>query len=280
MRQSTKKAVSLRRFGARVIGIVTGANCQEAAAWDALAECDLAEFRADLFDSRAIPEAYRALRAERDRRGLSFGILATLRLKRDGGAWPDAEADRRAGIWEELAAGGPGSAPEWFDLEIEEIAALAPAARDALARSGAGILLSHHDFSGCPSPARLRALLDDMLAFRPAGVKFAVTCRSAAEVGALMAFAREAAGASPSAAVFSMGPIGRASRILAPALGCRLAYGFLTGAPVAPGLFSAHDLGRRLDEFSASLPGDLLAPGAEARLLDWADARLQGVPLE
>jgi hypothetical protein len=70
VRQSTKKAVSIRRFGARVIGIVTGANSEEAAAWDALAQCDLAEFRADLFDPSRIPQAFRAFRAERDRRGL------------------------------------------------------------------------------------------------------------------------------------------------------------------------------------------------------------------
>jgi hypothetical protein len=49
---------------------------------------------------------------------------------------------------------------------------------------------------------------------------------------------------------------------------------------VAPGQLSARDLGRRLDDFSASLPGELLAPGAEPRLLDWAEARLQGVMLE
>jgi hypothetical protein len=95
-----------------------------------------------------------------------------------------------------------------------------------------------------------------------------------------MAFAREAAAASPLASVLSMGGPGRAMRVLGPALGCPLAYGFLTGAAVAPGQLSARDLGRRLDDFSASLPGELLAPGAEPRLLDWAEARLQGVMLE
>jgi 3-dehydroquinate dehydratase type I len=280
VRQSTKKAVAIRRFGARVIGIVTGANSEDAAAWEALAECDLAEFRADLFEPSRIPAAYRAFRAERDRRGLAFGTLFTIRLTRDGGAWPDAQAEHRAGIWEELAGGDPGPAPVWFDLEIEEIARLPPSLRNAISAGSAGILLSHHDFSGCPSRERLRALLGDMLRFRPAGVKFAVTCRTREEVLDLMAFAREAAAASPLAAVLSMGAPGRAMRVLGPALGCPLAYGFLTGAAVAPGQLSAHDLGRRLDDFSASLPGESLAPGAEARLLDWAEARLQGVPLD
>jgi 3-dehydroquinate dehydratase type I len=280
VRQSTKKAVSIRRFGARVIGIVTGANCGEAAAWDALAQCDLAEFRADLFDQSRIPQAYRAFRAERDRRGLSFATILTLRLSRDGGAWPDAQAERRAEIWEALAAGGKDSAAEWFDLEVEEVAGLSPSVRKAMESGRSGILLSHHDFSGCPSRERMRALLADMLAFGPAGVKFAVTCRNRDEVIALMAFAREAAAAAPLAAVLSMGAPGRALRVLGPALGCPLTYGFLTGAAVAPGQLSAPDLGRRLDDFSVSLPGELLAPGAEPRLLDWAEARLQGVLLE
>lgn len=280
VRQSTKKAVSTRRFGARVIGIVTGANASEASAWDALAGCDVAEFRADLFDPSRIPEAYHAFRAERDRRGLAFGILFTIRLKRDGGAWPDAEADRRAEIWAALAGRAPGQAPAWFDIEIEEMPRLASAIRSAVESGGSGIILSHHDFSGCPAPERLRALLRDMLAFRPAGVKFAVTCRDRGEAASLIAFAREAAAASPLAGVLSMGAPGRALRVLGPALGCPLAYGFLTGAAVAPGQLSAAELARRLDEFTASLPGDLLAPGAEPRLLDWAEARLQGVPLE
>jgi 3-dehydroquinate dehydratase type I len=280
VRQSTKKAVSIRRFGARVIGIVTGANSEEAAAWDALAQCDLAEFRADLFDPSRIPQAFRAFRAERDRRGLSFATILTIRLCRDGGAWPDAQAERRGEIWQALADGGPEAASEWFDLEIEEIPRLSPELRNAFARGGSSILLSHHDFTGCPSRERLRALLGDMLAQRPAGVKFAVTCLDRRETIALMAFAREAAAASPLASVLSMGGPGRAMRVLGPALGCPLAYGFLTGAAVAPGQLSARDLGRRLDDFSASLPGELLAPGAEPRLLDWAEARLQGVMLE
>lgn len=296
MRESTKKAIPVRRFGARLIGIVTGANHKDGAAWDALADCELAEFRADTFLDPAAPSDAGRLRgafldflSERDRRGLSFGTLLTLRLRRDGGAWPDAEADRRPRVWESLGCAGPDSvsdrAPDWIDIEIEEWGRLPSAFRNALAASGIEVLLSHHDFSGCPPRDRLRALLRDMLAFGPAGVKFAVTCGARPEVLDLMAFAREAAAATPAsgakpviAGILSMGAAGRAMRVLGPVLGCPLAYGFLTGSAVAPGQLSAAGLGRRLDDFSASLPGDLLAPGAEPRLLDWAEARLQGEP--
>jgi 3-dehydroquinate dehydratase-1 len=285
VRDSTKKANPVRRFGARVIGIVTGSNRHDPAAWDALAECDLAEFRADTFGpAEGRPDPERAARefldfaAERDRRGLACGTLFTIRLRRDGGAWPDAEAARRARAWEALAA--DGRAPDWLDLEIEEYPRLPAALREALGASGPRILLSHHDFAACPPPERLRALLREMAAFRPGGVKFAVACATRAETVALMAFAREAAAASPCAGVFSMGAVGRASRVLGPALGCPLTYGFLTGAAVAPGQLSAAELGSRLDRFASELPGELLAPGAESRLLDWAEARLQGEPLD
>lgn len=286
VRQSTKKATLIRRFGARVIGIVTGANRHDPAAWAELSECDLAEFRADTFlnpsgdpDPARLADEFLSFRSERDRRGLAFEILLTIRLRRDGGAWPDAQAGLRAGTWEALAAGaGTDPAPDWVDVEIEEYPRLSASLRDGLSASGARLILSHHDFAGCPTRDGLSALLREMLAARPAGAKFAVTCATRAEVLALMDFAREAAAATPHASVLSMGSVGRAMRVLGPVLGCPLAYGYLVGPAVAPGQLSAPEIGRRLDRFSAELPGDLLSPGAEPRLLDWAEARLQGEP--
>ena len=237
MRESTKKATLARRFGARLTGIFTGANCQDPAAWAALADCEFAEFRGDTFigesdhpDPRRLVEAFLAFRSERDRLGLPFRILFTLRLRRDGGAWPDAQAGRRAEIWEALVPGaGKDAAPDWMDIEIEEYPRLAASLRNGIAGSRVELLLSHHDFAACPPRHRLGALLGEMLSARPEGVKFAVTCATRAETLDLMGFAREAAAASPMACVLSMGSVGRALRVLGPVLGCPLAYGFLTG---------------------------------------------------
>lgn len=280
MRESTKKASSTRRFGARVIGIVTGANRNDPAMWDALSECDIAEFRADLFDPRRIPEEFLSFRADRDRRGLSCATLLTIRLARDGGAWQDAHADRRLEIWEALGCAGREPAPDWIDIEVEEYGRLPAAFRNGVEASDVRLLLSHHDFSACPPRESLDSLLSDMLAHRPDGVKFAVTCADRGEIPGLMAFARAAAETSPNACVLSMGEAGRAMRVLGPVLGCPLAYGFLTGKAVAPGQLSAAAIARGLDDFSAALPADLMNPGGETRLLDWAEARLQGVPID
>ncbi|MBW8888248.1 MAG: type I 3-dehydroquinate dehydratase [Fibrobacteres bacterium] len=245
----------------------------------------MAEFRADTFagdsgiaDPGRLADEFLSFRSERDRRGLAFGTLLTVRLQRDGGAWPDARSPHRAVIWEALGCAGTDPVPDWVDIEIEEYPRLPVALRDGLSASGARLLLSHHDFAGCPAPDRLSALLREMLAWRPAGVKFAVSCATRAEVLALMGFAREAAAAAPQACVLSMGAVGRALRVLGPALGCPLAYGYLAGQAVAPGQLSAAEIAQCLDRFSAELPGDLLSTGAEPRLLDWAEARLQGEP--
>jgi hypothetical protein len=77
-----------------------------------------------------------------------------------------------------------------------------------------------------------------------------------------------------------MGRIGRASRVLAPLLGCPLTYGYLTGGAVAPGQLSV----RELRAFFRSLgPGDAEAArnGGETGygLLDWAEARIEGESL-
>jgi 3-dehydroquinate dehydratase-1 len=258
-----------------------------------LADCDFAEFRGDTFtsesdppDARRLVDEFLAFRAERDRRGLTFRTLFTLRLRRDGGAWPEAQAGRRAEIWEALGCAGNEPAPDWMDIEIEEYPRLPISLRDGIAGSPVRLLLSHHDFAACPPRDRLRGLLGEMLSFRPAGVKFAVTCATRAETLDLMGFAREAAAASPMAgllsmaSVLSMGSVGRALRVLGPVLGCPLAYGFLTGSAVAPGQLSAARLGRLLDTFASELPGEVLVPGAEPRLLDWAEARLQGEPID
>ena len=198
-----------RRFGARIIGIVTSANRNDPAMWDALAACDIAEFRADLFEPRNIPAEFLAFRADLDRRGIPVETLLTIRLQRDGGSWPDAHAGRREAVWEELGFAGRQPAAEFIDIEIEEYPGMGAAFRLGVEGSGAKLVLSHHDFQGCPGPARLRSLLAEMAAHKPAAIKFAVTCENKDEAAMLLAFAREVAVAAPASCVLSMGEAGR-----------------------------------------------------------------------
>jgi 3-dehydroquinate dehydratase-1 len=274
-------------FGARIIGIVTASNRMDPGIWDALAECGLAEFRADGFAPGSIAAEARGFREECVRRfGRSLETILTIRLGRDGGAWPDAEAGRRVPIWEALLRETP-PACDWLDVEAEEIGALPAGLRAALQAGPVKLLVSHHDFQACPPRPELRRLIGGMAAYRPQGMKVAVTCRSREELIGLLGTARDMAAATDDGCVLSMGGLGRSSRVLAPLLGCPYTYGYLTGGAVAPGQLSA----RGLAAFFRGLPADAgkgargampaLGPDAEptGEWVDWAEARITGVSL-
>jgi 3-dehydroquinate dehydratase-1 len=278
--QSTKN-----RFAARIIGIVTASNRMDPAMWDALALCDLAEFRADGFPrGRVIDEALSFRRESRLKLGRPIETLLTLRLQRDGGAWPDSDAALREPVWQSLGldGGGPGQGPlcDWVDVEIEEFASLSQKTRGLLHSGGAQLLLSHHDFRGCPPRERLTALMEKMRTHNPAGMKFAVTCGNRGDLSELLAFTRDLAGATPNGCALSMGAAGRTSRVLGPVLGCPFTYGYLTGGAVAPGQLSTGELRAFFD----GLEADGLEAGALAErrgagimeLVDWAEARIAG----
>ncbi len=261
------------RFGARIIGIVTAANHTDPAIWSALAECDTAEFRADGFPAAAIAREARDFKRECLRRlGRPLETLLTIRLKRDGGAWADSQASLREPVWRALGLDGSDPACDWIDVEVEEFASLPAPMSSLLASGSAKLLLSHHDMGETLPLPGLRALSQRMRAFHPAGMKFAMTCASKAELTELMGFAREVAAATPNGCVLSMGGAGRATRVLAPLLGCPFTYGYLTGGAVAPGQLSALELAR----FYRGISGPPAAGKNDSQLLDWAEARIEG----
>jgi 3-dehydroquinate dehydratase-1 len=265
----------------RIIGVLTASNIREEGAWKALADCDMAELRADTWpsakqgtgpgaaDPASLSRALTEARGEARRRlGRDLPFLLTLRLKRDGGHWPDEDAARRTGVWRMLGEGRGERPCDWVDIELEEAGQAGAEIRSALASAGIRILISHHDFHRCPSLDDLRRMLRGMQAFAPDGVKFAVTCRDRAEVLRLIAFAREAAGSTPCSGVFSMGETGRPTRMLSPLLGCPFTYGHLSGPAAAPGLIEASRL--------KSLLAVPAPPDADPEtLLSWAERRLQ-----
>ena len=202
----------------RIIGVVTAMNRGDEKAWQALEGCDLAEFRADtMLEGEAsaadLLPALSAASARRARAGWAgyprpsspCGYVAT--------AVPGPTSAPRRGRpfgapWPRTAGTSGTAACEWVDLEVEEIGALAPGIRDAFARTGVKILVSHHDFRGSrPLPA-LRKLLAAMLAAGPAAVKFALTCPDRPGLHDLVAFAREVASGPALAASSPWGPPG------------------------------------------------------------------------
>lgn len=233
----------------------------------------MVELRADGFERSTIPGEAREFRRECLRRfGPSMETLLTIRLKRDGGAWPDSEAPLREDVWKSLGLDAKDPACDWVDVEVEEIASLSVRAKSLVSSGSAKLLLSHHDMRRSLPREGLRNLMHEMQSHRPAGMKFAMTCGGREELLDLLAFAREVAAATSNGCVLSMGRTGRSSRVLAPLLGCPLTYGYLTGGAVAPGQLSA----RELRNFYHDLPPESGDAEIDSRLLDWAEARFEG----
>lgn len=234
----------------------------------ALWACGGIELRADGLRLDDIAGAVADFDAEKSRRGFIGPVIFTLRLRRDGGAWPDEKSAERNSVWESLP---PGTC-DWVDLEVEEIASVSPTALDSLRSSGVKILLSHHAFEQEPRE-KWEQLLDEMAKWAPDGVKFAMALgpNSGDRIRALalLAFARRVASLYSDSAVFGMGEEGRLTRVVSPLLGCPWTYGFLGGVPQAPGQLSAD----RMREFFARAPESFPGTDAsDAAILGWATA--------
>jgi len=161
-------------------------------------------------------------------------ILFTCRPESEGGRFPDRDQEARRRLLSEAVARG-------FDLvDVEDRSGFA----DVIAsKAGRGLVVSWHDFEGTPDD--LDAIHDRIAARHPDVVKIAVTARSAADLGRLLAFAaRRLGGGGPRLVAHAMGPLGVASRILggrwgapftfaSPENGCEAAPGQLPAAVLA-----------------------------------------------
>jgi len=110
-------------------------------------------------------------------------ILFTCRPESEGGRWPDTDpAGRRAMLQRAVDLG--------FDLV--DVEARAGFDEIVAAKAGRGLVLSWHDFEGTPDD--LDGICEALAVHRPDVVKIAVTARSVADLGRLLAFASRRAG--------------------------------------------------------------------------------------
>lgn len=256
-----------------ILGIVTADMLARNRYPDALWRCGGVELRVDGLEPDAVPAAVTAFHEEKTRRGFTGPVVFTVRLQRDGGAWPDAGAASRNALWTSL----PPHTCDWVDLEIEEITRpgrIPPQTLNALRSSGARILLSHHAFA-FEEASSWETMRADMRTFAPDGVKFAVM-PDAAQVPALLEFARAVAAEFRWSCVLGMGAGGAVTRVLGPLLGCPLTYGFLGEGAVAPGQLSVGVM----TAFFERAATDVNRPVAEApaeEWVAWAEALLRQV---
>jgi len=229
-----------------VVGTCWPANLAPVAAMTAAErDADVVEARLDLAldlpasdapaPSTAAPaQLGAALAACRDIEASGTPVLATIRLRADGGRW-QGDAGRLPLFDDALAVAS------LVDVEVES--AIAAEVIGRARRRGRRVIVSHHDFTGTPDLASLEALCDRAAALGADIVKIAAFVRSLADHAPLIELLRRRRGQA--LAVIAMGPWGTALRSYLPVAGSRLTYGYLD-TPVAPGQIAARAMIDRL----------------------------------
>jgi 3-dehydroquinate dehydratase / shikimate dehydrogenase len=190
---------------------------------------DLAEV-ADLFEIRADYvldlDLLTVLRAK------TRPLILTCRSASQGGRFPDEDPRRRLILLEAVKRG--------FDyVDVEHGSGFYDV---MLEKTGRGLIISHHDYDG--TPADLDGLYRAMAQQGADVVKIAVTPRSFADVGRLLAFATRVAeiGGTPLVPL-ALGPLGMATRVLAGRYGAPFTFASPDwGLEAAPGQIPAADM--------------------------------------
>jgi len=221
-----------------------------------LADADMVEVRLDLVEG----DGLKVLKAVR--KATSLPIIATNRLKSEGGQFEGGE-EQRLGLLAKAA-----DYADYVDIEL-----CAKQRAEFIKRVSRPAIVSYHDFAGTPGQEELRAILEEMSSSKAAIAKIAVTPKCLRDNLDILGLLLEA---KMPLCVIAMGEMGRHLRAVAPLYGSVLTYGYVSRA-VAPGQMSIAELRqaqRLLDPMSAA---DLVwIAGASAASVTLRACRSQG----
>lgn len=212
-----------------VVGVVGGPGPEARSSIDRLSDArgvrpHAVEIRADLFEDPG--DGLDALsRLPRD-----LGAIFTVRLRGAGGRYAGSESERLRLYREALGRGA-----KLVDAETGT-----EAARE-LARVGAPLVASHHDFERTPDDASIERLAAELESLRPRVAKLVPTAVGTRDALRILRWVRARGSGGPARVGFAMGPAGVPSRVLALAWGSAWTYGAL-GEAAAPGMPSVEDL--------------------------------------
>lgn len=224
----------MRRRLPQIVGLATPESLAAPDGPAALRACDVLEIRADLFGEERRPALVAEVRALFPDAPLLFSV----RLRRDGGAWPDERAGERLPLFEAALRSGEVS---WIDVEADEeaaVRALAP----LRAESSARLLVSNHRWGAPASAGECEREFARALALGPDGVKLVWTLREGDDDRPLLEFLEARRDDPRLMACFAMGEGGRGSRLLAPLAGVPWSYGFVGSGAPAPGQWRVSEM--------------------------------------
>jgi 3-dehydroquinate dehydratase-1 len=195
-------------------------------------------------------------------------FIFTLRLKRDGGRWPDEKALDRCEIWEQWIKKGPAHFfPDWLDIEIETFHEWSKDSIQAWRKMGTRFLVSHHQFQQTYGEDELDSLWMEFKMSDADGLKWALQPGTRKEYGQLGPYLAMASHAYALSGIFCLGEAGKPSRLASVSMGCGLTYGYLGDEPAAPGQLSVEELVEGLEKMKPKPSKSHL----QKNWLDWWD---------
>ncbi|MFH1067937.1 MAG: type I 3-dehydroquinate dehydratase [bacterium] len=198
-------------------------------------DCDWAEVRLDalLKDGATLEQVACALTFKTRRKP----VLLTLRTKEEGGCYSWKRGERLALFLELLPSA------DAVDVELASVQELQPVLKEAR-RLKRKIILSAHALTNDLKPRQVNDLLKKFQRHQADIYKIAVLCREQSDLTVLA----QALVGHPSLplAVMAVGPMANLSRVILPALGSRLVYGYLD-KPAAPNQPSIGEVAKQLD---------------------------------
>lgn len=218
----------------QIIGLFTQSPLDISIPLEDFRHCQIIEVRFDLFPE--VLDKMDAVIAKLRELFPHQALMATIRLQRDGGYWPNDDAMGRAALFKRIIM---SEEFDWVDFEYEEpnLLSLAPDCVEHQVQ----ILVSHHNFQASYNHSELEALTQEIEVSGASAAKFALTFQSPEDEVELYQFLQNRSDYFVFAA-FSMGELGQASRVVAPLLGASGTYGYTGKTPSAPGQWSLNQL--------------------------------------
>lgn len=208
-----------------------------------LQRCDVLEIRYDLF---ANTDCWPLIAARVALTHPSAQRMATIRLKRDGGQWPDSKSEQRFELWQGIMQ-APVSV-HILDIEME-CTALAARLKPEIQAIEAQVIFSRHYFDRIPAISELNDALSMCHHAKVAGFKVACMSTTLGDTAPLYDFIRAHAAEFSYFALFAMGPTGQSSRLYSLACGANLTYGAI-GTVQAPGQIQVSDIYKLLSKMN------------------------------
>jgi 3-dehydroquinate dehydratase type I len=155
-------------------------------------------------------------------RELGIKTVMTVRPRWEGGSFPGRDIERIALLHDCI-----DRQPDCIDIEAGTDEDLLSGILDHARKNGVGTIISFHQFDGSPDLDLICNKMKSMKGYGADIVKMAYTCSGFHDSVVLIKAGLKFRDMGIDHSIMGMGPFGQLTRILAPAIGCKIAYACL-----------------------------------------------------